>query len=314
LLDQVDTDVMKAIADYGPLTLSELSRTLGWSKSMVLKRVRKLESLGLIRVRDEGGVIIISPGGSRAEAPAVIGIVRASEYPYIMRLVKRLSDRYGSVTVKVYDDALQEAMDLAAGRIQLAMAPAITLITLNRLTAGSVHIVGGGSQGGAGIVTGRGELGHATSRMSSMELCAEVNRLEPPRVYANGGDSILNMVLRGQVREAVIWEPYLSIAERRGLKVEHCDLETCCLLGANSSLEGEYDRIAKAMEEAVSEVREADLQAYANLVGMPYELVSESIKSYSFLERPDREVLRRLLPYMRSVALLSSAVNEAVRA
>lgn len=314
MLDQVDADVIRAVSEHGPLTLSELSRQLGWSKSMVLKRVRRLKSLGLISVREEGGVTIIGPGSRRAKAPAIVGIVRASEYPYIVRLVKRLSDRYGYVTVKVYDDALQEVMDLAAGRIQLAMAPAITLLTFNRLTAGAVHIVGGGSKGGAGVVEGRSGSGHATSRLSSMELCAESSGLEPPRVYLKSGEDILNSVARGQVREAVVWEPYLSMASRMGLRAEPCDLETCCLLGANSSLEEEYERITSIMEEAVSEVKDADLQAYANIVGMPYQLVEESVRSYLFLERPDRDALKRLLPHMRSAALPASVVSEAVRA
>jgi hypothetical protein len=47
---------------------------------------------------------------------------------------------------------------------------------------------------------------------------------------------------------------------------------------------------------------------------MPYQLVEESVRSYLFLERPDRDALKRLLPHMRSAALPASVVSEAVRA
>ena len=314
MLDEVDSEVLLAASNYGPLTLSELSRLLGWSKSMVLKRVRRLAELGLVTLKEEGGVTIIVPGSPRARAPGIVGIMRASEYPYIMPLVKLLAERYGSIKVKVYDDAVQEVMDLVAGKIQLAMAPAVTLLSFSRLTNGMIHIIGGGSKGGASIISGRGEgEGHATSRMSSMELCAETYGLEPPRVYERGGMNIVNDVSSGRVKEGVVWEPYASIAKRMGLRVELCDLETCCLLGASSSLSDEYERISKLMESAVSEARRVDLQAYANLIGMPYELVEESVRSYDFLERPDKGLLKRIASQMRSVVLPTWSIDEAVR-
>ncbi len=147
MLDEADTSILSLISDKGPITLSEISRELGWSKSMIHRRLRKLADLGLITLKEVGGVTIASPGSTRSSTVALIGILRASEYPYVIPLIRRLRDRFGHVEVRVYDDAYMEVMDLAAGKIQLAFAPAVTLLLMNRVTRGGVYIVGGGSSG-----------------------------------------------------------------------------------------------------------------------------------------------------------------------
>ena len=312
-LDEVDLDIYDLVASSGPLTLSELARRLGSSKSMVHRRVRGMEAAGVLRVYEEGGVTIVGLPEGGPRRPVEVGIVRASEYPYVIPLTKALRDRYGAVRVKVYDDALQLALDLAAGKVQLAFAPSVTLALVNRLTGGRVHIIGGGSKGGASIISGgRGE-GHATSRLSSMEYCAESAGLEGPRVYARGGDEIVRSVETGRTRYGVVWEPYATIARLRGLKVEPCELETCCLLGANSSIEAEYERISRIAAEAISRARSVDPDAYANLIGMDPQLVKASLGSYSFLEEPDLGVLGRMLPGLRSAAIPDVALRELVR-
>jgi Predicted transcriptional regulator len=147
LIDEADADILRLVADKGPLTLSELARELGWSKSMIHRRLRRLASLGLVSLREVGGVVIVSTGQQRASSIAFVGILRASEYPYVIPFLRRLRDRFGHVEVRVYDDAFREALDLAADRIQLAFAPAVSLLLMNRVTRGGVYIIGGGTQG-----------------------------------------------------------------------------------------------------------------------------------------------------------------------
>ncbi len=313
-MDEVDIDIYDAVAELGPVTLSELARSLGWSKSMIHRRVMSMASQGVLDVRREGGAVVISLPKGGPPRVLELGIIRASEYPYVMPLLRALRNRYGPVRVKVYDDALQLVNDLAAGRVQLAFAPAVTLLLFNRITRGRIHIVGGGSSGGAVIVRGSSGEGHATSMMSSMEYCAESNSLEPPRVYLKGGDRILEAVARGQVREGVVWEPYASMAKSMGLSVEPCELNTCCLLGANSSVEQEYERVTSMAAQAIAEAKRVDLQAYAALIGVDEDLVRRSLASYEFLEEPDRGVLYNMLSSMKGVALPTSSIKEAVRA
>ena len=311
-LDQVDYELLDRIAELMPITISELSRATGWSKSMVDKRVRKLLRHGLVEVRVQGRVSIIT--AREEKNPAVtIGILRASEYPYIIKFVKLLKGVYEHVNIKVYDDAFKEAMDLSTGRIKLAMAPAISLLIMNRMSRGRVFIIGGGSGHGSGIVTNPGGAGgHTTSMMSSMELCAEISRLEMPRVYSRSGWEMMEKIERGLVKHAVLWEPYLTFAKKRNYSVEGCELEVCCLLGAHSSLREDFGKIRKLFSSSVSAVKGADIEGYSRIIGMPTNLVKESVMSYTFFEEPDKNYLKRVLDSMRKISLPGTIVSDAI--
>ncbi|MCE4601776.1 MAG: winged helix-turn-helix transcriptional regulator [Desulfurococcales archaeon] len=316
-LDETDYRILETLDTYGPLSASELSRILDISRSWAWKRLRKLERLGLVRTIKRGRLLVATPTGASYKAILRIGILRASEYPYILplrRLLLNISDR---VDVVVYDEAYKLALDLAAGKVHLAMAPLVTLAALHRLTAGRVHIIGGGSGGGSGIVyaaspTGRG---HATTMASTMELCAEVKRLPGPRVYMGSGDSILESVAQGTLEAGVVWEPYLTQAREMGLYVEECGLPFCCVLGANRSLEAEYARIGRLMSRAVSEasLSRVDLAAYSSLLGFDRRLVEATVGSYKFLEEPPIAEARRLLDYIRSTIVPDRVISDAFR-
>ncbi len=163
------------------------------------------------------------------------------------------------------------------------------------------------------MIEGGGKEGHATTRMSSMELCATRLGLEAPRVYASSGAEILRLVETGAVKYGVLWEPYVTIARRKGIRAERCELETCCLLGASASVEGLFDTVSRLAQESIAEIRSVDIQAYARLVGLPYELVSESVSGYTFLEEPDEALLSRIMYPSREVVLPPDAVHEAIR-
>jgi len=288
--DSVDAEIVGYITENGPTTLSELARALGMAKSALWRRVRRLAEAGILEARRVGGTLIISAGEPRGPPPLVrLGILRASEYPYILGLARRLRDLFHSVKVLVYDEARRLAIDLAAGRIHLAMAPLVSLLLAHRLSGGAVHVVGGGSGGGAVIAWNRdGGTGHATTMASSMELCAELHGLPGPRRYASSGEELLALLARGRVGAAALWEPYASRAARAGFEVEDCGLPVCCLLGAHRSLEPLYPKIAAAMEESVSEARrgEWDPQAYSSLTGIPAVEAEETARRYTLLEEP----------------------------
>lgn len=298
-LDAVDLEILEVVGREGPLTISSLASLLGWSRSMVWRRVRILAEKGLLITRRMGRVVIVSHIEPKEPPVAIkVGILRASEYPYILPFIKRLRERYSKVDLLVYDEAFKLALDLAAGKVHLAMAPAVSLILAHRASGGSVKIIGGGSAGGAGVAYSRsGGEGHATTMASTMELCAELKRLEPPRIYMRSGGAILAAVQSGKVAAGVIWEPYLHMAKRQGLKVEECiEAPFCCLLGAHKSLEPHYDDLSREIAEAVDETRRGrvDLSEYARIIGMPYELVKATVPSYRFLEHPPVGELKRL--------------------
>ncbi len=57
-LDERDRTILKALAGK-PMSISELARSLGLSKSTVWRRIRRLERNGYVRTREEGNKIII---------------------------------------------------------------------------------------------------------------------------------------------------------------------------------------------------------------------------------------------------------------
>ncbi|MCE4618768.1 MAG: winged helix-turn-helix transcriptional regulator [Desulfurococcales archaeon] len=285
-LRESDVKILSIIVEYGPISLTELSSLTGYTKSWVWKKVKRLESLGLVSLDKRSGTLYINQNQATYKGTLRIGILRASEYPYIIPFSRLLKDITHSVTVAVYDEAYKLASDLASGRVHLAFAPAVTLIAMHRLSGGRVHIIGGGSRGGTGIVYSRqGGYGHATTMASTMELCATVSRLKPPRVYKRSGNEILESVFTGEVEAGVVWEPYLYIARNKGLDVEACRLPFCCLLGANSLLEDDYRRISSIFARSLDIVsaRGVDLQAYAELIGMDYGLVEATVSSYEYI-------------------------------
>ncbi|MGC8847434.1 MAG: helix-turn-helix domain-containing protein [Conexivisphaera sp.] len=310
-INDLDLMIYGHIAEGGELTLSEISRLSGRSKGVIFRHLRKLSALGMIEVREVGGVLLASPSRSPRRVVA-IGIMRAAEYPYVLGILRGLRDIYGPVRVLVYEDAWREAQDLLSGRIQLAMVPALTALVANRLGGGRVQIIGGGSGGGMGVVRGAGGSGHAVVRTSNTELCAERLGLEGPRFYFGGPGDILGALVSGRAREGVLWEPYLSMASASGLRVEQCEIEHCCLLSANSGIADQYGKISRIAASAISSARSADLQAYARLVDLPVQLVESSVRGYSFHEAPDVAYLERMLDAARRTLLPGSSVRDAV--
>ena len=310
-LDEIDFELYDIIKEYMPITLSELARNLGHSKSMIYRRVKKLENSGLIKVSYQGGVSIIT-ANQKNDSIITIGILRASEYPYIIKFAKKLENIFNHVKIVVYDEAYKEALDLSIGKLMLSVNPAVSLLAIHRISRGQVHIIGGGSGGGSGIINNlNGKNGHSTSIMSSMELCADMNKLEMPRIYGNSGQEILNKVLKGEVRQGVIWEPFLSIASKNNLKITSCELDTCCLLGAHSSLYDKYDKISKAFSDAISSDI-SDLEGYANIINMPLDVVKLSVKSYNFFEEPDKNYLKSIINNLRNTILPSDIIERSV--
>lgn len=314
-MEQKDFEILDALEEEGPTTLSALAFRLGMAKSSVSRKVRALRELGLVKVKRVGGVALVFRLEGRQPPGAIrVGLLRASEYPYVVEFAKRLKERYARVELSVYDEAFRLGVDLASNKVQLAFAPVPTLLLAHRISSGRVGIVGGGSGGGAYVIGGGEGAGHATTMASSMELCAEMRRLEGPRTYKRSGREILEAVKSGEAGRGVVWEPYGYIARREGMRAESCELPLCCLLGAHESVEG-VERIARALGESVSSARRSpDLRPYAALVGLEEELVRETVSSYVFYEEAPLDLLKKLWPHVKSSLLPDATINRAVRA
>jgi len=314
-IDSTDLEMLDLLELEGPTTLSFISLKLGRSKSMVWRRLVKLRDMGLIGVRKAGGVTIVYRLYERAPPGFVrIGILRASEYPYILEFARLLKSRFVEVRVNVYDEAFKLALDLVSNRVQLAMIPLPTLILAHRISLGKVKIVGGGSYGGAFILEGRAGEGHSTTMASTMEMCAELSKLEGPRRYKSSGAEILRSVQEGEVKYGVVWEPYAAIGRRSGLKSVNCNVELCCLLGSHESMLDSSSYIARSLSEAIASVRRGayDPGAYATLTRLPVDLVRETINSYEYYEDIPVDIILKNTNLIKTTVTPDSSLGEAI--
>ena len=314
-LKKIDLEILRIISDYEPVSVSEIARLLEASRSWTWKRIMKLRENGLISIDKRAGVSIVRPKDTY-KGLLRIGILRASEYPYIVPFQKMLKRKFQNIDIIVYDDAYTLASHLAAGRIHLGMAPAITLLVFHRITGGRVEIIGGGSSGGAGVIySEKGGNGHSTTMASTMEMCAELRGLKGPRIYKSSGEAILESVVKGEAYAGVVWEPYLYKAKKAGLEWEKCNLPFCCLLGANNMLEGHYNSISRIFREAIHTTLKGlvDLKKYSHITGLDYILVKETITSYDFLPEPPLGKLRLMLGLVKNTLIPSWILDHAVK-
>ncbi len=314
-IDALDEEILRVVEREGKVTPSRLASLIRSSRVTAWRRLRKLEAAGLLTSKRMGGVVIFEPATPpRPGGVFRLALLRASEYPYITRLLRRLRERYREVVVDVYDEAFRLATDLARGKLHAAMIPAVTALLVHRASGGAVVIAGGGSSGGAGVVEGSGGDGHATTMASTMELCAVSERLPGPRVYARSAEEILGLVAEGKVRFGVVWEPYLSRAEEEGFRVHRCYVPVCCLLAVHRSLEDSVTWISRAMADSVSEARRgmADLDVYSRILSLDLSLVKKTVDSYELIEEPPVEDIRRMWSYFVEAALPPDTLTRAV--
>ncbi len=310
--------ILQILIDKGPLSIKELSDETGYNRTWIWKKLKNLENKGLVQLTRRGRILIAEYAGKKTvEKILVLGILRAAEYPYIISFYKSLQKRW-NVYLKIYDDPYTLATDLSAGKVHLAMNPVVTLLLAHRISGGHVHIIGGGSGGGAGIIENpEGKQGHTTTMASSMEYCAVKEKLPAPRIYAKGGDEILQNVIEGKTRYGIVWEPYYTLAIKKGLKARRCDLPVCCLLGAHDSLREHYRLIRRlfaiSVEWTKKHLTDSNLiETYSNLVELDKKLVKKAILTYKYYPEPPVELLKRNIQLIKETIIPHDLVSQAV--
>ncbi len=288
------------------LSVTEAAARLGASKSAVSELARRLEEEGLLRRVRRGPLVLLYPvrgaaGAARRGRRLAIGLVRAAEYPFVIRFASELARLGYEVEYRVYGNGLDATYDLVTGRVDLALTPLPTQLLFYALT-GRLRILGSGVTGGAAVfrVPGGPEGVAYTTRASTMEVClrlseagGRVRRL----VYASSGLEIVEAAERRRAGYVAVWEPYASMLEGRASRVAGCDelgIAACCTLAASVERLGpeERRRVARAYAKALAEfwggVNEQEVRAYAELVGIPLPRLRRALRSYRLeLADPD---------------------------
>ena len=297
------------------ISVSELAHRLGLAKSTISVITRKLEKERVIVRIKKGPLTLIYPrstGNTETgfkEKVLRIGILKAAEYPFIIGFAKKIEQQLGySIEYHVYENGLEATFDLAIGRLDLALSPMPTQFLFSILTR-RIAIVAGGAFGGSGIIdSGASAERVATTMASAMETCTNMffgKNVNELKVYVKSGEEALKLLERGEVRYAALWEPYLSLARLRGMRLittcDQLDLRYCCTLAINLSMPSQILKtIRSAYIESVEEFSKRNykwLDAYSRLVGLEHDIVRKSIEHYSFIPSIDvreaESILRR---------------------
>ncbi len=164
---------------------SDLVRQSGSSRSRVSEVLSSLESRGLISRTSLGkNFQILYTGTSRnlkkrSGKILRLGMIRASEYPFVLPFEKALREKMG-VTLRFvfYDNGLDLSRDLSQMRLDLGIAPVLTHFVF--FSIGSpIKMIAPAGAGGAAILVNksrgsRKDFRVATTKLSTMESDAPV--------------------------------------------------------------------------------------------------------------------------------------------
>jgi predicted transcriptional regulator len=274
-MGKVETSVID-ILQKGEIFQSDLVRQTGSSKSRVSEVLSSLELRGLISRSSLGknsrivpsSKLVRSSDRQRKKKVLSLGMIRASEYPFIIPFEKLLREKSEIILRPViYENGLDIARDLFQLRLDLGIAPVLTHFVFYS-TGSPIKMIAPAGSGGSTIIARRSRLSSsknfkvATTKLSTMELLvrSSMNLGEIPQDcqihYHQGPKTIVNALISGESDAASIWEPYATILQKRkgDFKKIHAESkeDVCCALAAGNHLDSRtIGMVAKSFVESL---------------------------------------------------------------
>jgi len=298
---------------------SEISDLTGYSKPTISYFLSKLEARGVVarRMIPKVGYRVWLRGVKSESRLLRIGVIKATEYPFVFRLKSRLEDRGLSVYIKAYDDAIALMEDLLAGKVDAGFSPLITQVVFYAASRGGFRIVASGASGGGSIVLRRGvwesQVRFAGSSMAStMDACLRAFLRERGLgnvevLYFSNPEAMVEALEKGVVQMLSIWEPYASILEAKGHRriarfTDYLGVFPCCVLAVSNKLEeGEVELLVNYLKDILlGRDFTNEGPKLSSLIGVDESLVKMSLREYSF--HPEFSV-KELTEYLRAVGL-----------
>jgi predicted transcriptional regulator len=302
--------------DGGETFQSDLVRQSGFSKSRVSEVLASLEKRGLVSRNSLGKNFLITPtsalekrnisdvGRQGAKKNSLsLGMIRASEYPFVLPFEKALRERLG-ITLRFvfYDNGLDLSRDLSRLRLDLGIAPVLTHFVFFSIGSPIKMIAPAGS-GGASILVKKSRrdsknFGVATTKLSTMELMLR-SSMKGGRIprsstvsYYQSPKRIASALVSGEVDAACIWEPYSTmLLKKPGLrKLDHYEDSSegnlCCALAAGNHIESHtLCRIVGTFNDSLETYRidpERYITRYSSLLRFDEKLMRSASKEYVY--------------------------------
>ncbi len=291
--------VLEGAGEEGVLQ-SEIPALTGLSKSTVSETLSILEEeKEIVRKKVSGKsyrVWLVKYYPEPVEGVARVGILRASEYPRVVRASKKLNAH-----VRVYGSSIELTKDLVRGIVDIAASPFITQAFFGILMK-NITIVRKVAMNGGGLVFSGVESDYwGCSEFSAMERNLRKYfelKGEGKIRYFRSPESMIKSL--GELKAIAIWEPYFTMLEgKKELFSEQLGDYLCCTLAVNNSFAEQNSDLLESFltEFDRARVGKKDGEALAELIGFPAEIIVKSFESYDFY--PEQEFKREELKELR---------------
>ena len=300
---RAEAETLEILRRNGQAYQSDIVRATGFSRATVSEVLASLEERKMVRRLKEGRnskVVYVAarPRGRRLR----LGFTRAAEYPFLVPLKKTLREDGLELDFRVYDNGIGVARDLSMLRIDIGIAPIITLFMMHALDA-PFKIIGPAGSGGSSVLESprgpsarRDGVSVVCTRMSTMEMLmrsAESHHAIPrieTLTYAGSPFEIERALMSGAVDLCSVWEPYASMLEARGAKrvLRYSELSehVCCAAAAGNHLgDGVLSKLARSYSSSMGAFRRdrgSYTAAYAALAGLDSSAVRRVETEYSY--------------------------------
>ncbi len=329
--------IIELLEKVGPrgIAQSEIYKILGLSKSWVSELLSTMERRGvIIRSKGPGKTLIVrlsrygDPSVSRTLA---IGLVPSVEYLPLPLFMRKAREWEYLIEPSIKRSVLEVAVSFIRGEYHLAYLPIYMLPLLKVLGIG-FKVIGSMALGGASII-GR-DFSNIRSIFSSMLSTMEILSIGYIRItrsitshsehrirYYRDPDSVIESIVRGEDSIAMIWEPYSSIAEIRGLKkIPASDIlgeYHCCVLIARDDIPPEImSKIRRAHVSSIEELPhhiDSLIYSFSEMIGVPHTITKKGYREYIFTHQIDANVLRNIARNAEGFMINSELLEEIAR-
>ncbi|MHB8568140.1 MAG: DUF7343 domain-containing protein [Nitrososphaerales archaeon] len=312
----------------------------GFSRSRVSEIVSKLERNGLVSRFPLGKnfkvVLGASRGNNESRVRITLGFTRSAEYDFLPVFSKIARQNLGKkIEYRIYENGIEVVRDLASQRIDLGIAPLLTLF--ESFSLGSpFRIIAPAGAGGSSLIERRyksekkEDLHVATTKLSTMELFVRTSMkqgiLTPNSSvrYASSSSEIIRELFSRRVDVASIWEPYATmIMSKNGEKfariARYAEMSEhiCCALAAGNHIEERLvRRIAKSFIESVNifeTTPEQAFAAYSALTGFDQGMLRKVSQEYNHPLELDTKLIADQFQRAGITVPLPSTVQDAIK-
>jgi predicted transcriptional regulator len=283
---------------------SEIHVELNLSKSTVSEIISKLEEERVAvrkKVTSKSYRVWLAEFSPKpVEGIVRIGILRASEYPKVVKTAEKLN-----YYVRVFESGIELTKSLVSGYVDIAASPLVTQAFFGVLMK-NIRIFRIVAMNGSGVVLSNPESDcFGCSEFSTMERnlrrYLQIKGFKANiRYFKSAEDMVKNL---REVRGVAIWEPYLTMLSeyKREMFSEVFGDFVCCTLATNNEfVELNSEEFGRFIDEYdSSRVVKTDAERLSQIIRFDKKVVEKSFSNYIFDVEQRDDLIERELEFLK---------------